>query len=99
MGNIKALPYSITKTSALTANNKLFPFVEIYECSDEEREAYYLKLRYDGMTVGKIDFIQNYHFDDRLSFFKGEVIKIPDLNDDAHVAEAIYDEIKKGVYI
>lgn len=99
LGNIKALPYSITKTSALTANNKLFPFVEIYECSEQERDAYYLKLKYDGMSVGKIDYITNYHFDGELSYFKGEVIKIPDLADDTHVASAIHDEIKKGVYI
>ena len=58
-----------------------------------------MKLQYDGMSVGKIDYITNYHFDGQLSYFKGEVIKIPDLADDTHVASAIHEEIKKGVYI
>lgn len=97
--NIKALPYSITKTSALTANNKLFPFIEIYECSEVEREAYYNKLRYDGMSIGKIDFIANHKVDNNLTYFKGEVIKIPELKEDTHMANVIYDEIRKGVYI
>lgn len=97
LGNVRALPYSITKTSALTANNKLFPFVEIYECSEEEKEAYYAKLKYDGMTVGRIDTIGKYAGGE--NFFKGQVIRIPDLKDDTHIANAIKEEIMKGVYI
>lgn len=98
LGNVRALPYSITKTSCLTANNKLFPFVEIYECKEEEKEAYYAKLKYDGMTVGKIGKIDEFRGSGE-NFFKGQVIRLPDLKDDSHVANAIYEEIMKGVYI
>ena len=97
LGNVKALPYGITRTSALTYNNKLVPFIEIYECTEEEKEAYYLKLKYDGMTVGKIDYLPAYEGGD--NFFKGQVIRLPDLLDDNHVAQAINEEIMKGVYI
>ena len=44
--NIKALPYTITRCTALTYNNKLFPFIEKYRCKDEEKEAFINKLNY-----------------------------------------------------
>ena len=99
LGNVRALPYSITKTSCLTANNKLFPFVEIYECKPEEKEAYYLKLEYDGMTVGKIDNLVNFKSDSGLSFFKGQLIRNTALSVDNHILNEINNELMKGVYI
>ena len=99
LGNIRALPYSITKTSALTFNNKLFVFVEIYECSEEEKEAYYLKLRYNGMSVRKIGNILGYMSQDNSNYFRGRVIRIEDLSEDNHYFEAINEELMKGVFI
>ena len=96
---MQALPYSITKTSALTYNNKLFPFVEIYECSEEEKEAYYLKLKYNGMTVGKIGFIDNYRSLDNSNYFRARVIRINRISEDNHFYEIINEELMKGVYI
>lgn len=95
LGNVRALPNSITKTSALTYNNKLFPFVEVYECSEEEKQAYYSKLTYDGMTVGKIDTMSNYTG----GFFKGQLIRNESLQLDNHMMSEINNELMKGVYI
>ena len=39
LDNIKAMPNSIAKTTAYTANNKIFPIVEYYTCTDEEKIA------------------------------------------------------------
>ena len=99
LGNVRALPVSITKTSALTANNKLFPFVEIYECTDEEKEAYYNKLRYDGMTVGKIDVLENYIQEGESNYFKGQLIRCDGDRVDNHILEEIGRELMKGVYL
>ena len=99
LGNVRAIPNSITKTSALTANRKNFPFVEIYTCSDVEKEAYYNKLRYDGMTIGKIDTMDNYISDDNSNYFKGRLVRILSFMDDAHIANEINNELSKGVYI
>lgn len=52
--NIQALSQSISKTTALVANHKLFPFVEHYSCTTEEKEAFRQKIKWDGMTVGAI---------------------------------------------
>lgn len=75
LGNIRALPYSITKTNAQTANNKLFPFIEIYECTDVEKEAYYNKLRYDGMTIGVIGTLDQFTNAGSYNYFKARLIR------------------------
>lgn len=101
--NIRALPYTMTRCTALTFNNKLFPFIEKYTCTDEEKEAFISKLTFDGMTVNKIGHIRDYtDLEGRL--IRGEVIRLDldstnKLKDDTHMADEIYKEIKKGVYI
>ena len=99
LGNIRALPASLTKSMSMNANFKFWPFLEVYDCSDEEKELLANKLRYDGMTVMKIDTISNFVFADVKSFVKGEIIRLPDLPEAADVAYEIYNEIKKGVYL
>lgn len=96
--NVKALPYSMTRCTALTYNNKLFPFVETYSCTDEEKEAFINKLKYDGMTVNKIGKIKDYT-DLAGNMLKAEIIRFEGLKEDAHMASEIYSEIKKGVYL
>ena len=96
--NIQAIPSGLAKTSALMANTRIWPFLEIFTCTDREKEAYLDKLEYDGMTImaiGRIvDFITT-----APHFFKGEIIRLPSLKEDAHMANEICMELKKGVYI
>ena len=103
LGNIQALPYSLTKTSALTYNNKLFPFVEIYECSEKEKEAYYNKLYWNGMTVGIIDRITNYESGRWANYFRGKLIALygeeGSNSVENRIIEAINTELMKGVFI
>ena len=99
LGNIKALPYSITRTSALTYNNKKVPFIEIYECTEVEKEAYYLKLKYNGMTVSKIDTIESYKSSDNSNYFRAKLIRLVNISEDNHYVETINEELMKGVFI
>lgn len=103
LGNIQALPYSITKTSALTYNNKLFPFVEIYTCTEEEKNAYYNKLYWNGMTIGIIDRITNYESGHWANYFRGKLIALHGEEGsnavENRIIEAINMELMKGVFI
>lgn len=99
LGNVKALPNSITKTNALTLNNKLFPFVEIYECTSAEAEAYINKLRWNGMTLGVIGQMRENESEDNSHYFRGKLIRFSDIGEDSHFLEAIDEELRKGVYI
>ena len=37
--------------------------------------------------------------DDNQQFVKGQMIRLNDLSEDSHIANEIYDELLKGVYI
>lgn len=98
LDNIKALPYSLTKCPAFTFNNKIFPFIEKYSATDEEILSFknYLRLRsYNLNTVGKIkDYIKN-----DLSFIQGKIIRLDKIDSTSSIAQEIYEEFNKGVYI
>ena len=98
LGNIKALPNSLSRTSALTYNNKLFPFLEFYSCTDEEKRALENKIKYNGMTVMRIgiisDFIKN-----EPTYIKGQIIRLEGTDNNFHVVNEIANEINKGVFI
>lgn len=98
MGNIQALPTNITKTTAFTYNNKLFPILEYYTCTIEERNALLDKLRYNGMTVGRIGKISDYLANASDQYIKGRIIRIEGVSDDFHYYKAISDEIYKGAF-
>ena len=99
LGNVRALPYSITRTSAYTYNNKLFPFVEIYSCTEIEEQAYYRKLEFNGMTIGIIDTISFYRSGDNSNYFRAKLIRTNDVSEDTHYVQAINEELLKGVFI
>ena len=100
LGNIQALPYTLTKVGALDYTSKIFPFVEQYDCTTQELEAFRKKIQYESMTVLRIDTLNNYYqIYDRLCYFKGEVIINDKIAQETYVLEAIYAELLKGVYI
>lgn len=99
LGNIKALANSLSKSSAFNQTSKIFPFLEYYTCTDEEVEILERKIKYDGMTVGRIGFLTNYIDPDEFNYFKGQVIRGVGIEEDSHFLSTLYEEIAKGVYI
>lgn len=97
--NIQAIPTALSKTSAIVANTRVWPFLEVYTCTDTEKQAYQNKLKYDGMTIMAIGKLSDYIEPSTEHFFKGEIIRLPAINDDSHIANEIFREIQKGVYI
>ena len=101
LGNIKALPNTLTKISAYNVNNKYFPLVEVYGATSQEIKAFkdFLELR--GFAVGAcgdlFDFV-NYYTAQR-PFIKARIIRMDDFRGDSHMAEEIYKEIEEGVYL
>ena len=100
LGNIKALPYTITTVGAFNVISKIFPFLEYYVCTGEEAIAFQKKIQYESMTVMRIGTLREFmNFDEDLHYFKGELIRNDEIADDTHVVNAIYEELLKGVYI
>lgn len=99
--NIQAIPTSLTKSTALTYNVRFWPFVEYYTCTDTEKQVIRDKITYDGMTVMAIGYIRDYvgiNANISKRYVKGQMIRLENFIEDSHVADAIYDEINKGIY-
>ena len=97
LGNIKAIPYTLTKVSSFTENNKIFPFIEFYDCTDEEKEALQRKIKFNGMTVMRVGQIYSFiGVENR--YVQGQLIRLEGVNEDSHVIAEIANEIKLGGY-
>lgn len=97
LGNIQALPYSLTRVSSFTENNKIFPFIEIYDCTEEEREALENKIKYNGMTIMRIGRINDFVQEEN-KYVQGKLVRLDSIKEDSHVVAAIANEIKEGAY-
>ena len=95
--NIQAIPTSLTKTSALTYNTRVWPFIEYYTCTDAEKTALRDKMKYNGMTIMKIGKLNDYLLGED-KFYKGQLIRL-NIKVDSHMAYEIYNELNKGVYL
>lgn len=105
--NIRAMPYSIASQTAYSANNKIFPILEYYTCTIEERRQVATYIANKGMTLGVIGTLSEYtipwgYSDDQFKvvgrgYIKAQLIYI-DIGDDSHLTQAIADELRKGVY-
>lgn len=98
LANIKALPIGLSRTSYLTNNNKLFPFLEFYTCTPIEEMAVRNLIDYNGMTINRIDKIKEFQSDEELPYIKAKLIRI-EIQDDAHQVNDIANELAMGVYL
>lgn len=98
LGNIQALPTSLTKTSAFTYNNKIFPILEYYTCTDQEKQALRDKIKYNGMTVMRIGTIAEFIPNAEKQYIKGRIIRLEGIEEDYHFMKAISEEIFKGAF-
>lgn len=105
LDNVKARPQSLAKTSGFTKNNKYFPFIEYYTCTDEEKMLFANYIRNYSMTVNKYDNIVNYinntfgyvGIQDR-GFIQAEIIKATNFNGESHELVELNRELNSGVY-
>ena len=100
LGNIKALPYTLTKVGNFDYISAIHPFIEQYDCTSDELIAFHRKIEFESMTVMRIDTMSNFyrHFV-KLCYFKGELIRNDKIATSTHVLLNIYNELLKGVYL
>lgn len=100
--NIQALPNSISKSNPYNIDNKYVPYLEKYTCSDVEREAFKLKMKYNGMTImrtGTLRYFLNYKDEVEESYIKGAIIRFPNLSEDYNYAKELSNEVGQGFYL
>lgn len=105
LDNIKAQPRSIAKTTAYTNNNKVFPVLEYYTCTEVEKTAFANMIANYSMTIGAIstplEFIYNtweYEGIADRGFISAELIEIEGIEGDDNIISEIAKELRLGVY-
>lgn len=105
MQNIKALPSTITKGNILAPTFKIFPFLEYYTCTAEEKTALTNKIQYEGMRIDRIGTFGQYINPDS-PYLQGYLIRLYDAEGNTteegltfNIMNAINEELKQGVYI
>lgn len=101
LGSIQALPQSASKSSPLTYNNKVWPILEEFSCTDAEKEIIRNKIIFDGMSIKVISTLSQFSSSEEVDkvFVKGQLIRCEDIEDDFHIVDALYQEVDKGFYI
>ena len=101
--NVQAQASTLSKVSSFTPNNKVFPILEYYTCTDTEKDAFKEKMKYNGMTINAIMSLNQLYgtwptVDDQKRYTKGKLIRL-NINEDNHLVEHITEELNKGVFI
>ena len=96
--NIQALPQGLMKTSSLNNNNKLYPFLEHYTSTAEEKHALENKITYNGMTIMRIGTPSEFIQEENGTYIKGKLIRTT-IQDDSHLISEINAELNQGVYL
>ena len=102
--NIEAQPDSLTRTTAFTAINKIFPILEYFTCTDEEKNAIAKSIAENSMRAGFVTTIaeiaRNRWFygdlEDR-GYISGKLIRAS-LNEDPHYLISLNSELLTGFY-
>ena len=100
LGNVKALPNTLTKVSTYNINNKIYPFYEIYEATSEEIDALRQQLKWRGYNLGIIGQLSDFQVEGK--YFKGKLIRLEEVHDvslgDDHLLENYNSELQQGIY-
>ena len=97
LGNIKARPNTLTRVSAFNANNKVFPFIEVFDCTQTEKTVITNYLKWNGYTINAIGALKDYISPNiNETRIKGRIVFSGIIND-THLYDEINRELGRGI--
>ena len=97
LGNIKARPNTLTRVSAFNANNKVFPFIEVFDCTQTEKTVIANYLKWNGYTINAIGNLKDYISPNiNETRIKGRIVFSGIIND-THLYDEINYELGRGI--
>ena len=102
LDNIQSQPRTISKLTSINSDFRIFPFVEIYEPSPDDKTFYNKMIKYNGMTIMAVGYINDYLQNNEETFIQATLIRYNEamkVENDYQVVEEINKELDKGVYI
>jgi hypothetical protein len=98
-GNIKALPYSLSKTSSFDVSYRIFPVLEEYSCTPEELGRLRKTIEYNGIDINEVcnlsDFLSHSSEDVFVSAYPLRTEST--MSNDEY--EMFVSTLEKGIYI
>ena len=102
--NIQAQPDSLARTTAFNATNKIFPILEYFTCTDEEKNAVAKSIAENSMRAGFVTTIAEIarnrwsygDLEDR-GYISGKLMR-SSLNEDPHYLISLNSELLTGFY-
>lgn len=103
LDNIQSMPHTIKKLTNINGDTRVFPYIEIYGCSEDEEKSFNLKMKYTGYTIMTTGYCWDYLKVGEETFIQADLIRL-DLSfseetADNHMAVEIAAELDKGLYI
>lgn len=106
LGNVQAMPRTISRTTAYTIDNRYFPVFVRYTCSSDEISAlvqYFVENSFRVDVIGYPEQFMNrdYYILNTTrcrGFLQGQIIRI-DTDKDTHYIQELNNEFSKGVYM
>lgn len=97
--NIQALPYSVSKATNFNNEQPKVPYLEIYDCTDQEKTNFDNYLNLYSYSIGRYGKFSDYVKPTGRTWLQGTFVRLNGVSDDAHYLAAITDEVKQGFYI
>lgn len=98
--NIKAQPETLTKVSALDINNRIWPILEKYSCTEDEKIYFEKYLVYNSYRIERIGKIKDYiNPNQELTFIKASLIIFESNNMTPEMTNFLNEELSHGVYL
>ena len=102
LDNIQSLPNTLKKISSINIDFRLYPFVEIYSCTEQEKSIFRDDIRWNGMTIMAPGYIEDYIDPNNETFIKATLIRFDEFEaqeNDYTLVQNINIELDKGIYI
>lgn len=99
LGNIRAMPSTVTKLGSVLADQPLVPYLEIYDCTDKEKENFDKYLSLKSYNISRYGKFNDYVKSTGRTWLQGTFVRLKGISDDSHYLAAIADEVKQGFYI
>ena len=98
IANIKAQPQTLTKVSGIDINNRLFPVLEFYTCTEDEKSYFERYLYFNSYSIERIGKIKDYiNTSQDYTYIEAEIIRFDD-NIDSHELDYLNNVLSSGVY-
>ena len=99
LGNIRAMPSTVTKLGSVLADQPLVPYLEIYDCTENEKVNLTKYLSLKSYNISRYGKFSDYVKPTGRTWLQGTFVRLNGISDDSHYLAAITDEVKQGFYI